>query len=286
MPNLKRTAKDSVFGCLFTEPEYSLKLYQTLHPEDKTVTEQDVKVITIENVIATRQYNDLGLLIRSTLIVLVEAQSTFTLNVALRLFLYLAESYKEFIAENGLDVYSEKSVSIPRPELFIVYTGERKVPEKIRLSDLLAEEGSGRSESNDVELTARVLADDGTGSIIDQYVQFCKVLDEQRMKYGYTQDAINETIRICREREILVDFLKLREKEVKDIMFTLFNQEEVTARHERAIRAEVREEVRAEGIQILVDAYRTEMGLDDQTIIEKITSKFNLTPERAKSFVR
>ena len=69
-------------------------------------------------------------------------------------------------------------------------------------------------------------------------------------------------------------------------MFTLFNQEEVTARHERAIRAEVREEVRAEGIQILVDAYRTEMGLDDQTIIEKITSKFNLTPERAKSFVR
>ena len=41
----------------------------------------------------------------------------------------------------------------------------------------------------------------------------------------------------------------------------------------------------AKGINALVDAYRVDMGLDDQTIIEKIAARFDLTSDQAKSFV-
>ena len=57
-----------------------------------------------------------------------------------------------------------------------------------------------------------------------QYVEFCKIADEQRALYGLTKQAIQETIRICLERGILVPFLTARQKEIVDIMEMLFCQ--------------------------------------------------------------
>lgn len=45
--------------------------------------------------------------------------------------------------------------------------------------------------------------------------------------YGLTKEAIQETIRICLERGILVPFLTAKREEVVDIMEMLFSQEEV-----------------------------------------------------------
>ena len=50
-------------------------------------------------------------------------------------------------------------------------------------------------------------------------------------------------------------------------------------------RAEGKAEGKADGIRALVDVYRVEMGLDDQTIIEKVATRFGLTSDQAKSFV-
>ena len=57
----KRTAKNSVFLDLFQNKTYLLRLYQTLHPEDKTATEDSLTDVTIENVLTDNLYNDLGL---------------------------------------------------------------------------------------------------------------------------------------------------------------------------------------------------------------------------------
>ena len=77
-----------------------------------------------------------------------------------------------------------------------------------------------------VEVTVQVLLG-GDSSILGQYVEFCQVADEQRTIHGLTKTAIQETIRICQERAILVPFLTARRKEVIDIMEMLFSQEEV-----------------------------------------------------------
>ena len=134
MPDMNRSVKGSVFTFLFKQPEYTRQLYLALHPEDTGVKESDLKLVTLENVLSTGLYNDLGIQVRDQLILLVEAQSTFSINIALRMLLYLAGTYKTYIEEQKLDLYSSHPVEIPRPELYVVYTGGRKeVPEILRL---------------------------------------------------------------------------------------------------------------------------------------------------------
>ena len=241
MADMKRAIKDSVFSYLFRQPEYKLELYKTLHPEDGGVKEEDVKLVTIENILSNGLHNDLGLLVRNILIILMEAQSTFSFNISLRLFLYLAESYKQHVEENKLDLYGSKTVRIPRPELYVVYTGDKRdVPDVIRLSDLYEGEG-------DVELTIRVIRSSGNGSIVDQYIRFCKIADEERKKWGYTPEAVEETIRRCLKENVLAPFLASRRKEVQNIMITLFNQEKVTEIHDYNLAMEAHAKGKAEG---------------------------------------
>ena len=85
MPEIRRTVKDSVFTYLFRQPEYTRELYLTLHPEDTDVTETDIKLVTLENVLTVGQYSDLGILVRDKLIVLAEAQSTFSVQAGRRM---------------------------------------------------------------------------------------------------------------------------------------------------------------------------------------------------------
>ena len=56
----KYTIKDSVFSDLFKMKKYLLQLYQALHPEDTTATEDELTDITLRNVLTDNLYNDLG----------------------------------------------------------------------------------------------------------------------------------------------------------------------------------------------------------------------------------
>lgn len=97
MLKIRREIKDSVFIYLFRWPEYMRQLYIALHPEDEDVTEQELKLVTLKPVLTTGLYNDLGFQVWNKLFLLMEAQSTFSKNLVLRVFLYLSESYKEAV---------------------------------------------------------------------------------------------------------------------------------------------------------------------------------------------
>ena len=94
MPEMKRNYKDSVFTYLFSDKKYLRELYLYLHPEDTDVTEDEFQIVTVENIIAVGQYNDLGIQVRDRLILLVEAQSIFTINIVLRMLLYWPQHTK------------------------------------------------------------------------------------------------------------------------------------------------------------------------------------------------
>lgn len=247
MPMPKRDIKDSVFTFLFSDLEYTKQLYLSLHPEDTEIRDEDFKLVTLENILAIGQYNDLGFQVRDKLILLVEAQSTFSPNIPLRMLMYLAKTYNEYIEEHQLSLYREKKVSIPLPELYVIYTGEKETPDILRLSDMY--EGSGSAD-----LAVRVLRDGQPGDILSQYVDFCQVANEQVSLYGRTDEALMSTIQICQERGILVPFLDCRKKEVVDIMTRLFSQEKAwemeLAAHAREEREEGRKEGREEGEQM------------------------------------
>ncbi|HIR87460.1 MAG TPA: hypothetical protein IAC96_00770 [Candidatus Fimimorpha faecalis] len=100
----KKTAKDSVFRDLFENPTYLLQLYQVLHPEDREVTEDQISSVTIKNILLDQMYNDLGFIVKQRLLLLVEAQSTWSRNIVIRALLYLANTWQEYIQEKKLNI--------------------------------------------------------------------------------------------------------------------------------------------------------------------------------------
>jgi hypothetical protein len=220
----KRTAKNSVFLDLFADKKNLLALYRTLHPEDTEATEDSLDIVTIENVLTDNLYNDLGIMVEENrLLILVEAQSTWTKNILVRILLYLAQTYNEYLEETSQSLYKEKKVRIPKPELYVIYTGNRgRKPDVISLADEFFD-----GESSSVEITAKVIYERDTHDIINQYIIFCKVFDDQRKLYGLTAKAVKETIRICKDRDVLKEYLESREKEVVTIMGKLFDTEDI-----------------------------------------------------------
>jgi hypothetical protein len=220
----KRTAKNSVFLDLFADKKNLLALYRTLHPEDTEATEDSLDIVTIENVLTDNLYNDLGIMVEENrLLILVEAQSTWTKNILVRILLYLAQTYNEYLEETSQSLYKEKKVRIPKPELYVIYTGNRgRKPDVISLADEFFD-----GESSSIEITAKVIYERDTHDIINQYIIFCKVFDDQRKLYGLTAKAVKETIRICKDRDVLKEYLESREKEVVTIMGKLFDTEDI-----------------------------------------------------------
>ena len=56
---------------------------------------------------------------------------------------------------------------------------------------------------------------------------FTKVCNEQMKKYGRTRKAVTEAIRICKDRNVLSEYLSSKESEVVDIMMVLYDEEEI-----------------------------------------------------------
>ena len=201
-------------------------MYRALHPEDKKTEEKDIENVTIKNILTDQQYNDLGFRIGNTVLLLLEAQSTWTVNIVIRIMLYLMQTYNDYCTENNLDLYGSKKVNLPRPELYVIFSGERKDhPEYISLNN---EFWGGNAL---IDAKVKVIYDGKPGDIINQYMTFTKVAKDQIKKYGRTQKAAEETIRICISEDVLADYLKEKEVEVMDIMTALFAEEEVTRRY-------------------------------------------------------
>ena len=220
----KRTAKNSVFLDLFQDKKNLLKLYKTLHPEDMEATEDTLDIVTIDNVLTDNLYNDLGIMVgNNRLLLLLEAQSSWTVNILIRILLYLAQSYHEYFERTSQSLYKSTKVKMPKPELYIIYTGNRgRKPDKISLSKEFFD-----GADIDIEVKAKVIYESETEDIINQYIIFCKVFDEQRKLYGMTEQTVRETIRICKDRNVLKEYLMNREVEVVTIMMSLFNDEQI-----------------------------------------------------------
>ncbi len=267
---MKRTIKDSVFTNLFQDKKYLIQLYQALHPEDKEVTEDNLTDVTIENVLTDNIYNDLGFMVGNRLLILVEAQSTWTVNIIIRALMYLIQTYHNYFERTKQSLYKSKKVQIPMPELYVIYTGDRKTkPSEISLSK---EFFGGKECCLDVKV--KMIYDGKEGDIINQYVLFTKVCNEQIALYGRTQKSILEAIRICKDRNVLREYLESREKEVVDIMMVLYDNEEI-------MRSYIESEVYEANIETA-----KRMLIDGELSLDRIAKFSNLPIEVVEELAR
>ena len=240
MKEAKLTIRDSVFSDLFRDKRYLLKLYQALHPEDMETTEDDLVDVTIQNVLTNDLYNDLGFRNKDRIVILAEAQSTWSVNIVVRAFLYLAQTWNDYIETTNQNRYGSRKLSLPRPEVYVIFSGNRQErPEYLSLTD----EFFG-GEKGFLDIRVKMLYGDGEDDIISQYVNFTKIYQEQSGLHGRTKEAVRETIRICKDKNVLREYLSSREKEVVSIMMALFDQEKAVEQFGYEKKQEGREEGR------------------------------------------
>jgi hypothetical protein len=103
---------------------------------------------------------------------------------------------------------------------------------------------------------------------------FSKVYDEQRKKYGRTRQTITETIRICKDRNVLKEYLESREQEVVTIMMSLYDEEEIMKSY---IKSE-----RYEAEQVAKKKTAINMIRDNKLSLEDISNYTNLPIEEVK----
>ena len=247
--HVNRNAKDSVFCNLFARPEYCLQLYQALHPEDRDVKTEDIVLVTLQNMMTLGRYNDLGILVRNRLLVLVEAQSVFTENILIRFLMYLGDTYSRFVNKEKLNIYGTKKVILPVPELYVIYHGERgDKPDEITLSKDVF--GIESAENIFVNVKAKIIYGSTPGDIIDQFITFCRVFDRQIREHGRTHEAVEETLRICKDENVLREYLA--DEEAATFMFKLLDQQKAMKYWEEEIRQESEAKKCTENIRSLM----------------------------------
>jgi hypothetical protein len=166
-----------------------------------------------------------------------------SVNIVVRAFLYLAQTWNDYIETTNQNRYGSRKLSLPRPEMYVIFSGNRQEkPEYLNLTD----EFFG-GEKGFLDIRVKMLYGDGKNDIISQYVNFTKIYQEQSGLYGRTKEAVQETIRICKDRDVLKEYLLSHEKEVVSIMMALFDQEKAVEQFGYEKMQEGRKEGRKEG---------------------------------------
>ena len=139
---------------------------------------------------------------------------------------------------------------MPKPELYVIYTGDKgNHPDVLSLKDEFFPDMDCC-----IEAKVKMIYLQDSDDIINQYIGFCRVCNEQVALNGRTLKAVKEIIRICRDRNLLKEYLSERETEVEEIMLTLFDQEHVWNIERNNIRAAAL----AEGMNLGISRGRNE----------------------------
>lgn len=133
-------------------------------------------------------------------------------------------------------------------------------------------------EETALEVTVKMIYDGKKGDIINQYVVFTKIFNEQINLHGRTRMAILETIHICKDKEVLKEYLESKESEVVDIMMQLYDQEEIMRVHDIRVTKD-------SAIQATVETYQ-EFRMSFADTVDKIAKKLFMSHERAEEEVR
>ncbi len=132
-------------------------------------------------------------------------------------------AYKRNIVEKKANLYGGKLVDMPKPEIYVIYTGLKgNHPDELSLQKLFFP-----GQDCCIDITAKMIYLSDKDDIITQYINFCNILNQQIAEHGPKISAVKNTIRICRDKNLLKEYLENRATEVEHIMLTLFDQEEV-----------------------------------------------------------
>jgi hypothetical protein len=207
-----RTYKDSLFRAIFKNADEFRKLYSTV--KGRTYGENTVmKETTLTDAIYLNVKNDVSFEIDGKIVVFMEHQSTINPNIAMRMLIYAAETYRPMADPNM--IYGPKKMVFPRPEFYVFYNGERKMPERqtIRLSELFEPCDDKNPPSLDLVVdmyninmgnNPGLLRDCETLSHYEIFVELVREYEKAHNQGAAVEFAVIE----CMKRGVLTEYLK------------------------------------------------------------------------------
>ncbi len=253
----------------------------SLKTESQNVSEDDLTVVTLENVFSIKHFNDLGFMVggqRRKLLIMIEAQSHLSTNIIIWIWEYLLDTLMNYYVNNDVNLHGSFKVEMPDIETYVVYTG-KSIP---KLFSELDKDENGRyilslnkeffeGKAGQPELLAKVIYVKNGSGILEEYIRFSQIFDEQMAKYEEKDKAIQEIFRICIEENILKEYLEAHRGEVEKIMLTMVSPEYIERAEQKS--AEIRGAIKG----------MKKYGISDENIIEYLVNDMKLTPGYAQN---
>ncbi|MBR1559016.1 MAG: hypothetical protein IJ646_02120 [Clostridia bacterium] len=185
----------------------------------------------------------------------------------------MAATYQDYLTEREYSIHSVKRLPLPEPEFYVIYTGQRHFE-----SDTISmRDAFWQNPNANLDLIVKVIHTENKSDIIGQYIIFSHVLDAQIKLYGRNRLAVEETIRICQDEDVLKEYLDTRKKEVIDIMITLFDQE-------YAVKAYVKDMQRISRIEATIEDCKF-YGFSKDVALHRIVTKYNIPERQAQEYI-
>ena len=235
--NIRRTHKDRLFVKLFGDPENKqslMSLYNVLNGRDCTDV-NELEINTIEDVIYMGRKNDVSCIVDAHMN-LFEHQSTYNPNMPLRGMIYIAKLYEKYIEQHGINIFSENLEKIPTPRYFVLYNGEKDLPERMELK--LSDAFMHPEEETGIEFTAIMLNINYGHN--KELLSACRTLEEyaifvdkvrtytkQSSDSDKLKQAVDRAVDECIKEGVLAGFLSAHKSEVIGMILTEYDEEKV-----------------------------------------------------------
>ena len=231
--HVRRNVKDRLFRYIFEKDRSALlQLYNALNGTDYQKVDE-LKIMTMENVIYLSMKNDLAFSIAG-LLNLYEQQSSYNPNMPVRFLIYLGQEYQKIVTEYGLEkLYGSELLRLPTPRCVVFYNGETDAPEEcvLRLSDAYEH----KEAEPDVELKVRMInINFGHNQKLMEkchrlweYAFFVDQLNRGLRSGIGLQNAAESAIEYCIGQGVLEDILTMGRREVLGMILSEYNEKKV-----------------------------------------------------------
>ncbi len=302
--NVNSEHKDRLFNYIFGREEnkkWTLNLYNAINGSNYT----DPNLITfntLENFLYLSMRNDTSFIISES-INLYEHQGSYNPNMPLRMLEYLGRLYGGYVKQNDLDKFGTQMIKLPVPKLVTFYNGTKETEDVVQLKLTDSFDRKVRDQS-DVEVKVTMYnINHGRNS---KLMEVCKPLAEYswlmaeiRNNISHIKDvefAVSKAIDDMPEKYEIRKFLVVHKTEVANMLLAEWNEQDAIETIRKTERNEGRKEGRREGrregikegleigINGTVEILRS-TGMDDESIITKISEQYNLSYEKANTYL-
>ncbi len=252
--NINRNYKDRLFRLAFQEKGDLLDLYNAVSGRQYTNPE-DIIITTLADAIYLGMKNDISFLV-SDVLNLYEHQSSFNPNMPVRGLNYFADTYREYIEINGLDIYGEKLIRLPMPQYIVFYNGMKEEPDRVelRLSDAFLCQNPEENGCLECRATMININYGHNEELMDRckrlkdYAVFVNRIRENERRGMALNEAVELAVNSCINEGILADILKKNRAEVCNLILYEYDEQKQLAIAREGAKKAGREEGRAQGI--------------------------------------